>query len=298
MRLRSLLLVLLLVSSTALAACYTRVSRGGGRGGGGGGDDDDAVANDDDAVGDDDDAVGDDDDAVGDDDDTAGNVDTDGDGLSDAEEASLGTSPTNPDTDGDGYLDGWEVAEGTNPLSASSVIYEGGWPYNPDKDSMSAGSWGIGANVGQRFPRWMVQDQFGDLVDFYDLANAGVPIVIDVSAVWCGPCNQLADWLDGANNGMVAGAEAIREAVWAHEIIWVTAIYEDGTGSPADASDVGGWYSAYPTEGVLVAPDGAGQVVSLVNPPGIPSLSLLNPDMSFAIVDETNAVLNALLNQL
>lgn len=40
---------------------------------------------------------------------TGGNpvdVDTDGDGLLDSEEASLGTDPNNPDTDGDGTLDG------------------------------------------------------------------------------------------------------------------------------------------------------------------------------------------------
>ncbi|HSM54741.1 MAG TPA: protein kinase [Candidatus Sulfomarinibacteraceae bacterium] len=43
--------------------------------------------------------------------------DTDGDGLSDAQEAILGTDPENPDTDGDGLLDGEEVLiYGCNPL--------------------------------------------------------------------------------------------------------------------------------------------------------------------------------------
>ena len=36
-------------------------------------------------------------------------VDTDGDGLSDADEGVYGTNPTNPDTDGDGLSDGDEV---------------------------------------------------------------------------------------------------------------------------------------------------------------------------------------------
>jgi hypothetical protein len=42
--------------------------------------------------------------------------DTDGDGLTDAEELLYGTDPNNPDTDGDGFTDGEEVAAGTDPL--------------------------------------------------------------------------------------------------------------------------------------------------------------------------------------
>jgi hypothetical protein len=46
--------------------------------------------------------------------------DADGDGLSDAFEASIGTDPFNPDTDGDGDPDGIEYAYGSNPRSAAS----------------------------------------------------------------------------------------------------------------------------------------------------------------------------------
>ncbi|HVK30548.1 MAG TPA: PASTA domain-containing protein, partial [Nocardioides sp.] len=44
-------------------------------------------------------------------------VDTDGDGLSDADEAAAGTDPSNPDSDADGISDGQEVADGTDPLN-------------------------------------------------------------------------------------------------------------------------------------------------------------------------------------
>jgi hypothetical protein len=43
--------------------------------------------------------------------------DSDGDGLSDGEEAELGTDPDNPDSDGDGVLDGNEVTVGTDPTT-------------------------------------------------------------------------------------------------------------------------------------------------------------------------------------
>jgi hypothetical protein len=46
-------------------------------------------------------------------------VDTDGDGLSDSQEIQAGTNPLAADTDGDGMADGWELARGLNPLSPS-----------------------------------------------------------------------------------------------------------------------------------------------------------------------------------
>ncbi len=42
--------------------------------------------------------------------------DCDSDGLTNAEEAAIGTDPENEDSDGDGILDGQEVTDGTNPL--------------------------------------------------------------------------------------------------------------------------------------------------------------------------------------
>jgi hypothetical protein len=46
--------------------------------------------------------------------------DPDGDGLSNNDEAELGTDPNNPDTDGDTFSDGVEVSAGTDPTDPSS----------------------------------------------------------------------------------------------------------------------------------------------------------------------------------
>ena len=51
-------------------------------------------------------------------------VDTDGDGLSDFQEQTLGTLLGNPDSDGDGFFDGMEVFHGSDPLDPDSVIPE------------------------------------------------------------------------------------------------------------------------------------------------------------------------------
>ncbi len=46
-------------------------------------------------------------------------VDSDNDGLSDAEEAELGTDPQDADSDDDGMPDGWELDHGLNPLDGA-----------------------------------------------------------------------------------------------------------------------------------------------------------------------------------
>src|SRR3990172_10365414 len=48
-------------------------------------------------------------------------MDTDGDGLSDTQEAHLGSDINNPDSDGDGVPDSYEVSHGLDPLNSSDA---------------------------------------------------------------------------------------------------------------------------------------------------------------------------------
>lgn len=65
---------------------------------------------------------------------SGGPLDSDGDGLSDAEELQLGTNPHNPDTDGDGLTDGEEVkkyfTDPLNPDTDYDALTDGAEVYN------------------------------------------------------------------------------------------------------------------------------------------------------------------------
>jgi outer membrane protein OmpA-like peptidoglycan-associated protein/opacity protein-like surface antigen len=75
--------------------------------------------------------------------------DSDDDGLSDEEEAKIGSNPNNPDTDGDGLLDGEEVNEyKTNPLDPDTdgggikdgvEVRNGADPLDADDDILNIG---------------------------------------------------------------------------------------------------------------------------------------------------------------
>lgn len=62
-----------------------------------------------------------------------GTTDTDGDGLTDIEEQTLGTDINRTDSDGDGLPDGWEVMHDLNPLDANGIHGANG---DPDGDSL------------------------------------------------------------------------------------------------------------------------------------------------------------------
>ena len=219
--------------------------------------------------------------------------DSDDDGLLDGEESDAGTDPLSTDTDGDGYLDPWEIAEGSDPTDGSSWIYTGGWPYNPDKDSISDPGWGGTAAEGEMVPRFQTVDQYGEVVDLYDFAFQGKQIIMDLSGLWCGWCHAMAGWLDGQEDGYVPYFDThfgsydwyteIPEMVENDEVYWITVIDGNNNGGNPTEEDVATWYADYPNPYVPILLDDGQNFQDFVNPSGWPSLILVNEDMTIAL---------------
>ncbi len=231
------------------------------------------------------------------------NPDTDGDGLLDGEEVTHGSSPAVVDTDEDTYTDFDEVQTGHDPADPDDRIYKGYWPYYAGKDEISGRASMDGTlEVGKRFGRYKALDQFGDEVDLWDLYNEDKWIIIDQSAQWCPPCNEVSAWLDGTDGTFMSavGYDPIRKAVKDGDIYWITVLIQDSAGAPAQQETAREWYRSYKTPEVPVLADSDYAVAEYMPAPGIPAFALLTPHLEVDTYNSSNgyAALDAAMAEL
>jgi hypothetical protein len=237
----------------------------------------------------------------GDGDGDPGAADDDGDGLTNDEEAELGTDPNVKDTDADNYWDSWEVIEGTDPLDPASRIYIGYWPYNPDKDDLEQGDWATATTaVGSAFPRDSFIDHHGDYVDLYDFTNftynesgERAYFIFDLSAQWCGPCHNVANWI--AERGNPADWQwiqdtypTVREKVHSLRIWWITFVVENNSGGAPTMQDAVSWFTTHQDNYIPIVADETQQVRNRYLGPAFPHFFLLDPEMKIEYFPPAN----------
>jgi len=123
--------------------------------------------------------------------------DEDGDGLSNAQELSLGTNPYQKDSDSDGVLDSREIADGTNPNSPASynslnkglVAY---YPFNGNANDESGNG-----NNGSSFNLSYDTDSIGGLAAYFN-GTAGVTVP-ESSSLHLGSRFTMTTWVKIAN---------------------------------------------------------------------------------------------------
>jgi hypothetical protein len=127
-------------------------------------------------------------------------ADTDGDGVDDKDEVDNGTDPTNDDSDGDGLTDGEEAELGTDPNVADSDSdgysdseeVDGNTNPTESSDHPYAGGWPIddcrdsitstGNGEGQIARDFSLSDQNGEMVTVNDFC--GKAILLVAGAFW------------------------------------------------------------------------------------------------------------------
>jgi thiol-disulfide isomerase/thioredoxin len=218
-------------------------------------------------------------------------VDTDGDGLSDGQEAELGTDPTQPDSDSDGYTDFEEVDAGTDPLDAEDRIYKGGWPYNPNKDEIEDPGFGSTAGLGTMLPRYKAVDQYGDEVDIYDFFGQGKPVVLDIATWFCEPCKSLAEFLSTGDASVMdqwgwwnPDFAVVREMIENREVYWITILYSKGT--PVVHEDVALWDETWPNENIVILADTDLVLQEHMEIEAIPRIDTLDENLVFISYDD------------
>jgi hypothetical protein len=100
-------------------------------------------------------------------------MDSDEDGLTDADEIGYGTDPDNADSDDDGFSDGDEIAQGADPLSADDHPYTGGYGADICRDDIE----GTGNAEGDIVTDFELMDQYGEMVRFHDFCGRAVLLV-------------------------------------------------------------------------------------------------------------------------
>lgn len=219
-------------------------------------------------------------------------ADSDEDGVDDATEYEMGLDPNSVDSDGDGYEDSWEIAEGSDPADESSLIYKGGWPYQPDKDSYNAptSTAETDSSLGSALPRFELMDQFGEQVDIYDFAGQGKYIVVDVSAMWCPPCQSMASWLAGNDyDGWGSYVPNVADKVHNGEIYWITVLGENNNGRVPTEENLYSWYTDYPDDNIPVFADTSNKdIAGLYVEVGWPTILVFDQDLKLVAKPTSN----------
>jgi hypothetical protein len=145
-------------------------------------------------------------------------------------------------------------------------------------------------------------DQFGQMVDIYDFSGQGRYILLELSAAWCAPCNQLASWF------VYDDPEVTYQTWWnptylqlkpwieTGKVTLINVQYGDEYRDNASLASIQDWYSRYPHDNVPVLADSEKLLHTWIKPTGIPTAILLNDKME--IIQPSSRGLNSAFDKL
>jgi hypothetical protein len=99
-------------------------------------------------------------------------------------------------------------------------------------------------------------DQAGEAFNMCEYG--GTPIIIDVAAVWCGPCNAVSDYFAHGGADPFGGGlgDQLTAMIAADQVIWMTTLVEDANSAPATVANATAWDQQYPNAKIPVVVEG------------------------------------------
>jgi thiol-disulfide isomerase/thioredoxin len=138
------------------------------------------------------------------------------------------------------------------------------WPSSTPPTGLEA----EGLAEGQVAPDFLLHDQYGDEVALWQFY--GMVVVLDVSTMWCSPCQELA-----------SEAQAIADDYRDRGFVYVTILAQDLGSDVPDQAELQQWGDAFHlTEPILA--DSAGYYVQVVPDNAFPGVLLIGRDMQVA----------------
>jgi hypothetical protein len=99
-------------------------------------------------------------------------------------------------------------------------------------------------------------DQHGE--EFNMCEYGGTPIIIDVAAVWCGPCNMVSAYFAQGGADPFGGGlgQSLTDMIANDQVIWLTTLVEDANSAPATVANAAAWDQMYPNPKIPVVVEG------------------------------------------
>jgi thiol-disulfide isomerase/thioredoxin len=202
------------------------------------------------------------------------------------------------------YPPGSQVGQSSNPSvssayipSSSIVPSSSSQVQQPSGACDVASAIGASGSVGSYAPDFVTIDQHGDE---YRLCEYGgsKPIVIQISAEWCGPCRAISDEI--SNNGPTpAFPDNLVDYINNDEIVYVELMVQSGNQQPADLATLQRWEQQYSHPKVSIISDGGYELIGHLGiGGGFPTYAVIDSDYKFVQMRSTYMQLGQIMDQM
>lgn len=170
-----------------------------------------------------------------------------------------------------GVVAGCVIVSGCVPHLTSKDNGEPTGTWSPPENSWTVGEppsdlEGEGFAEGEYVPDFLLQDQNGDDVSLWQFY--GLAIVLDISTMWCSPCQDLAE-----------EAEATYQDYKDLGMVYITVLPEDAEGADPTVEDLQAWVDAFHLTSPVVGDPGKEFSGEAVPDDSYPMLLVIDQEM-------------------